>query len=191
MPFVGAVGDALRKARSRGWGRWIALAVGVVLLLVVVAPLAYGLFSGRGDASGAILLRRSAPDFTLNLFRGGTFALSEARGSPVVVNFWSSWCSSCREEAPYLEQAWRQYRDRGVVFVGVNIWDEREDALRFLDEFNITYPNGPDEASIFVAYGATGVPETFFINADGMIVYRYVGPLSPQRLSDLVGDILK
>jgi cytochrome c biogenesis protein CcmG/thiol:disulfide interchange protein DsbE len=90
-----------------------------------------------------------------------------------------------------LEQGWRSYRDQGVTFVGVNVMDTRGDAEAFLEEFDITYPNGPDEGDIYFDYGTTGVPETFFINRDGVIVVKFFGPLSPEQLSALVEELLQ
>jgi cytochrome c biogenesis protein CcmG/thiol:disulfide interchange protein DsbE len=105
----------------------------------------------------------------------------------VVLNFWASWCLPCREEAPLLEEGWRTYREEGVVFLGVNIWDAEEDALGFLDEFSITYPNAPDaDGRVTTTYRVTGVPTTFFISRDGKVVRSWPGALS---LRNLVGFI--
>src|SRR5207244_9191056 len=62
----------------------------------------------------------------------------------VLVNFWGAWCVPCRDEAPTLKRAWKAYRDRGVMLVGVDVWDNDQDASVFLREFAISYPNGPD-----------------------------------------------
>ncbi len=86
----------------------------------------------------------------------------------MVVDFWASWCVPCRQEAPLLEATWRAYRDQGVVFVGVNFQDEERAARRFLDEFGITFPNGPDPGSrIAIDYGVYGIPELFFHRPPG------------------------
>jgi len=161
-------------------------------VLALVTLLAYGLLNKGGEGGAGVLrLGRDAPDFTLNLFEGGTFTLSEKGGKPVVVNIWASWCPSCREEAPVLEEGWRQFKDRGVIFVDVDWQDNREDALKFIEEFNITYPNGPDESNIYFDYGATGVPESFFINREGKIVLKFVGPMKPEQLSAFVEELLR
>jgi cytochrome c biogenesis protein CcmG/thiol:disulfide interchange protein DsbE len=139
---------------------------------------------------GAASLNREAPDFTLNLFGGGTFTLSENHGQPVVMSIWASWCDSCRQEAADVEEVWRSFQDQGVIFVGVNVMDSRGDAEAFLEEFEITYPNGPDESDIYLYYGATGTPETFFINRDGVIVQKFMGPISAEQLSASVEDLL-
>ena len=174
-----------RLGRVLGFG----FVVGVVLALVLM--LGYGLASKQGN-TGNSLLAREAPDFTLELFDGNTLTLSDLRGQPVVVNFWASWCSPCREEAADLENVWRDYKGRGVVFVGVNVSDAREDALGYIKEFDVTYNNGPDQGKkIYNTYGVTGFPETFFVNQQGIIVRKYVGPLDERTLAAFVEELLQ
>jgi cytochrome c biogenesis protein CcmG/thiol:disulfide interchange protein DsbE len=90
-----------------------------------------------------------------------------------------------------MEQGWRDFRDQGVIFVGVNVMDSRGDAEAFLEEFDVTYPNGPDESNIYFDYGATGTPETFFIDRDGVIVQKFMGPISAEQLSAYVEELLQ
>jgi len=175
------------------WGRWtrgLGLAFVALVVVALVSLLAFGLLNEGETGMGAASLNREAPDFTLTLFDGGTFTLSENRGQPVVMNIWASWCDSCRQEAADKEQGWRAFRDQGVIFVGVNVMDNRGDAEAFLEEFDITYPNGPDESDIYFRYGATGTPETFFIDRDGVIVQKFMGPLNAEQLSAFVEELL-
>lgn len=145
------------------------------------------------------LCDETAPDFALTLFaeyRGGfssdTLNLADLRGKGVVLNFWASWCGPCEEEAAALEAAWRQYKDRGIVFVGVDYLDQDPAAKRYLQKFNITYPNGPDLASkISKRYAIRGVPETFFIDPQGQIVgCRWIGPLTDAELKRRIAQIM-
>ena len=176
------------------WERWThALGFAFVALVVaaLISLLGYGVLFRNASGTGPTRMNRPAPDFSVNLFDGGKFTLSEYLGRPVVVNFWASWCDACREEAPVLEQAWRTYRDRDVVLLGVNIMDKREDALKFIQEFGVTYPNGPDESDIYFEYGGTGVPETYFIDKEGKIVLKFMGPLSTEQMTAFTEDILQ
>jgi cytochrome c biogenesis protein CcmG/thiol:disulfide interchange protein DsbE len=169
-----------------------------------VALLAYGLVVRAPDTTIDDALARAeaveAPAFELAvLHRGrvpgrlervvdraagdGRIALSELRGTPVVLNFWASWCPPCRVEAPVLERGWREASRRDVLFVGLNMQDVTEDAREFLREFSVSYPNvreGDDATSR--RYGTTGLPETYFISARGMVVGHVIGTVSPEQL---------
>jgi cytochrome c biogenesis protein CcmG/thiol:disulfide interchange protein DsbE len=132
-----------------------------------------------------------APDFTLETFSGDLITLSELRGEVVVINFWASWCPPCRDEAPYLESSWRKYQDQGVVFLGVDYVDTDAEARAYIDEFDITYPNGPDLGTrISQAYRIQGVPETFFVGKDGTIRGVKIGPLVPPELDEKIVELL-
>ena len=143
-------------------------------------------------ASGAARVNRPAEDFTLPLFSGGNITLSSLRGKPVVINFWASWCPPCREEAPVLEEVWRRYADEGVSFIGVDIQDAEADARAYIEEFGITYPNGPDiGGKITIDYGVSGIPVTFFVNREGLIVSRWVGAINEGILVSRIEDLLR
>lgn len=170
------------------------LPIGLVILIVVgfIVILWTGLAKNEPltGASGAARINRPAADFTLPLFSGGNITLSSLKGKPVVLNFWASWCPPCREEAPTLEKVWRVYKDRDVTFIGVDIQDREADARAYIEEFGITYPNGPDiGGKITIDYGVGGIPVTFFINRDGRIVSRWVGAISERLLIARIKEI--
>ena len=172
------------------------LLLGVVILAVVgfVALLWGGLARKEPltGASGAARVNRPAADFTLPLFSGGNLTLSSLRGKPVVINFWASWCPPCRAEAPILEEVWRRYKDKGVTFIGVDIQDAEADAQAYIEEFGITYPNGPDIGGrITIDYGVGGIPVTFFVNREGLIVSRWVGAINERILVSRIEDLLR
>jgi cytochrome c biogenesis protein CcmG, thiol:disulfide interchange protein DsbE len=141
-----------------------------------------------------------APEWSLGLFpeyQGGlesdTLNLADLKGKGVVLNFWASWCGPCEQEAAELEAAWQKYKDKGVVFVGVDYLDQDPAAKRYLEKFNITYPNGPDLASkVSKRYTIRGVPETFFIDPQGKLVgCRQIGPFTgdgtlDQRIAEIM-----
>ncbi|HEX9680979.1 MAG TPA: TlpA disulfide reductase family protein, partial [Anaerolineales bacterium] len=159
----------------------LARPLAYVLMLGLLGLLAWGLAQVNAGPHQAGL----APDFTLTGYDGRTVTLSELRGQVVVVNFWASWCPPCREEAAYLERIWRRYQDQGVVFLGVDWVDTEKEALAYIDEFDITYLNGPDIGTrIAQAYRIRGVPETFFVAKNGELRGVHIGPLSPPQLDD-------
>jgi cytochrome c biogenesis protein CcmG/thiol:disulfide interchange protein DsbE len=132
----------------------------------------------------------TAPDFTLGLFDGSSFTLSSAlqSGKPVVVNFWASWCGPCADEAPVMQDAARRYGDT-VTFVGVDVEDVDSDAQSFMRKYGITYLNGSGNAGpISVQYGMRGVPETYFIAADGQLVRKW-NVLTSADLEQFLGEL--
>ncbi len=132
-----------------------------------------------------------APELRFTTFDGVEIDLGELRGKGVVINFWASWCTPCREEADLLEQTWRREKENGIVFLGLDYLDQEPAALAYLAEFDITYPNGPDLRSQAARrYRIQGVPETFFISPEGRIVETVVGPIaSQQELNELLDRI--
>lgn len=125
----------------------------------------------------------AAPPFEAPLLEGeGVLALEDLDGKPVVLNFWASWCAPCRDEAPLLKEAHERYGDE-VAFVGINIRDARSEAIAFVHEYGLEYPDVRDEGGrIERAYGLTGQPETFFIGADGSIVEHVPGPIVDESI---------
>jgi cytochrome c biogenesis protein CcmG/thiol:disulfide interchange protein DsbE len=132
-----------------------------------------------------------ASDFTLELLDGGTLNLSDLRGKVVLVDFWASWCPPCRQEAQTLTQVYQEYADQPVEFVGVDIWDRQEDALAYINEYNVPYPNGIDErGTILIDYGVTGIPEKFIIDQNGVLRQQLVGPTSADTLRETLDELL-
>jgi cytochrome c biogenesis protein CcmG, thiol:disulfide interchange protein DsbE len=167
----------------------IFLAAGIILLLGLIAIMAVNLQKVKSvDLQG-----RQAPDFNLTLFdqfEQGKLHLGNMRGQVIVVNFWASWCVECYKEAGLLEQAWQDYKDRGVVFAGVDYLDTDKEGLAYMKKYGITYPSGPDLGSkISKAYAITGVPETFFIDRNGHIIYVQIGPIEKEQLYSLLEQL--
>jgi cytochrome c biogenesis protein CcmG/thiol:disulfide interchange protein DsbE len=183
--------DATRSEEVTGTRRR-AVVFGVALLVILALV---GLFAVGLQRTGGVgpQVGEPAPDFTLPLFDGGELTLSELQGKVVVINFWASWCDPCRDEAPALERVWREYRDRGVVFIGVNYVDVESEARKYMEEFDITYPNGPDIGQrIARAYRIRGVPETFFVDREGKIAPVFQGgrPM-PKKISPITETELR
>jgi cytochrome c biogenesis protein CcmG/thiol:disulfide interchange protein DsbE len=171
---------------TRRW-RWLLPLTAVPVL----ALLAYGFRLSPRDIPSP-LVGRPAAAFTLTSFDGATVTLDALRGKVVVLNFWASWCyPACYEEAPVLERAWRGYRDRGVVVLGVDIQDKDEAGRKFIRDFSLTFPNAPDPAGkVSIDYGVYGVPETFFIDRQGRIRRKHVGAVTEQVFRDTAEALL-
>ncbi|HET9462218.1 MAG TPA: TlpA disulfide reductase family protein [Gaiellaceae bacterium] len=160
------------------------VAVGLVALLFIL--LAWALLTEEGGdlaKKAARGERPQAPDFALErLDEKGELTLSSLRGKAVVLNVWASWCLPCKEEAPFLEQVWRQNEKRGVVVVGLDAKDFRADARRFMKRFGLTFPivyDGPGD--VIGGYGVTGFPETFVIDREGKVVEAFAGAVNAKE----------
>ncbi len=133
-----------------------------------------------------------APDFALReMDTGELVRLRNLRGQVVVLNFWASWCTACREEHPNFVAAWDRYRDRGVAFVGVIFQDDEGSARSYMRELGGDWPTLVDPSSrTAIDYGVYGVPETFFIAPDGTIAYKQVGATSYEQLVSWIERLL-
>jgi cytochrome c biogenesis protein CcmG/thiol:disulfide interchange protein DsbE len=182
--------QAVSGQKQSPLGRNIFLIVGLLLLLSLIAIMAVNLQRVESpDLQG-----NKAPDFNLALFdqfEQDQLALADLRGQVVVINFWASWCVECYKEAELLEQAWQAYKDRGVIFIGVDYLDTDKEALAYMQKYGITYPSGPDLGNkIAEAYAITGVPETFFIDREGQIVHVQIGPIEQEQLYGLLDRLI-
>ncbi len=132
-----------------------------------------------------------APDFTLELFDGGTFQLSDMKGKVVVINFFASWCVSCGEETPTIEKMSQTYAKKDVVFLAVAVDDTERKAKEFIKKFGLTIPAGLDRAGeIKEAYGLYGMPTTFFIDKQGMVSYFHAGVVTEKLLAHEIEKLL-
>ena len=164
-------------------GLWIGLS-----LAAITAVLHFVLAKGFGRDPHEVpfqLRGKPAPDFTLRRLDTGTpVKLSDLKGKPIVLNFWASWCGPCKMEHPVVSMAARRYGQE-FQFFGVVFEDTEENARVFAGTPDPSFPQLVDERSrMAVDYGVTGVPETYFIDAQGIIRDKVAYPIDPRTMAE-------
>jgi cytochrome c biogenesis protein CcmG/thiol:disulfide interchange protein DsbE len=174
--------EQTRRRLSPAW-----MAAGIIVLVVLVL-LGYALMT---DPAEPPQTGSAVPDFQHTALDGSPMNLSGHRGEVVVVNFFSSWCAPCQEEAADLEQTWRAYQGQGVQFLGIAYKDADSKAQAFLNRFGVSYPSTVDRSNRTArAYGVTGVPETFVIDQQGLLARHFLGPITQTQLSQEIDRLL-
>jgi cytochrome c biogenesis protein CcmG/thiol:disulfide interchange protein DsbE len=187
-------------APRRGVPLWVQIIVWV-FLIGLLGIVAVGL---KRSQEGTVQPGATIQDFTFNLFEGyehngqSQVKLSELRGKVVVINFWASWCKPCEQEAAELEAAWKEYEPGGqVVFIGADYVDTPDEANVYLQKFGITYPNGEDRdlqhgRPLSQYFRIKGVPETYFVDKNGVLQFVQIGPFSSiEQIRAQVDPLLK
>ena len=175
---------------------WVQIIIWVALL----GLLAVVYFELNRSQQGQVGPGDQVSNFSMPLFSGYEWSgqsqiqLSDFRGKVVMVNFWASWCKPCEQEAPDLEQAWQFYKDDGrVVFIGADYVDTEPEARAYLAKFGITFANGPDMGTrVSQLFRIKGVPETYFIDQQGVLQYAQIGPFSSvDEIKSIINPLLK
>ncbi|MEC8986524.1 MAG: TlpA disulfide reductase family protein [Chloroflexota bacterium] len=168
---------------------------GIAILILAILISLFAIFLATGLAnqasatgrSGEQLIGRRAPEFLADSINGKPLSLSNYPESPIILNFWASWCPPCRDETPHFEKIWRLYKEKDVVVIGINVQDDLNSANEYISEFDVTFINGMDKnGRIMVDYGVTGLPVTFFLDREGMIIGRWVGSIGASSLESRV-----
>jgi len=164
---------------GEGWtGKDALLAVGVFAVIVALAVGAY--FFWQAKQTPPVEAGDTAPDFTLPLLRGGEATLSDYRGKVVLLNIWATWCNPCREEMPSMQQLYQNMKGKPFEILAASI-DSRGsvDVEPFVKQFGLTFPILLDaDKKVNDMYSATGVPETYIIDKNGVVRKHTLGPVN-------------
>jgi cytochrome c biogenesis protein CcmG/thiol:disulfide interchange protein DsbE len=184
--------QVVRASSGRKVGVLALVAVVAVIVIIVVVALA-----PKGKPVGGVLPADpkgyAAPSLSLPRLDGrGRLSLAELKGKPVVVNFWASWCTTCKAEADTLVAAEKKWRDQGVTFLGVDSVDKDDAARAYEQSFGVEYVSVVDPAGKTAAqWYVTAYPETFFIDRDGRIVSAVRNGVDPATLDERISEIAR
>lgn len=178
----------MRPAHPRR-GKVNVVVLGLGLALVVPLLILFAVSFGNDPrAVPSTLEGGTAPPFELVDLDGERWTLESLRGTPIVLNFWSTWCGPCKQEHGVLQEAQRRYPD--VKFLGVIYQDEPAKCRVYLDRVGTSYDHLVDDAGrMAIDYGVAGVPETFFIDRAGRITYKHVGAVFPALMVEKLDAI--
>ena len=179
-------------------------AAAIVIVTLVVAVMIYaGVRSSRGPKQTAVIdssaeplqandaKGKQAPDFTLQDLDGKPVKLSDFRGKAVLLNFWATFCGPCKVEMPWLVELQKQYGPQGLQIVGVALDDSGKDAIqKYAKDMGVNYTILQGQDSVGDAYGAVGLPATFYIDRNGKIVDSALGLVSRGEIEDNIKKAL-
>ncbi len=168
----------------------------IVIAVAAVGLLAAFVFRPKGPdprvEGGVVVMEQALPDLTaIETVTGEPLPRDTLTGPATVINVWADWCAPCLREQPALQAVHRRYQDRGVGFLGINYRDDREAAMRWIEDFGVAYP------SLYDPDGRTAalldfpfLPDTYVVDANGTIRYAIYGETDEDELSGLIDDVL-
>jgi cytochrome c biogenesis protein CcmG, thiol:disulfide interchange protein DsbE len=119
---------------------------------------------------------KAAPDFTLSDINGNTIKLSSFKGKAVLVNFWATWCTPCMDEMPYMQEIYKNWTDKGLVFLSVDNGETLTKAKGFIDRYGYTFvPLVDPKGDVALRYNIRALPTTLLIDKDGILQYMLPG----------------
>jgi|TARA_B110000263_G_scaffold220223_1_gene207968 thiol-disulfide isomerase/thioredoxin len=178
----------------------LILTISIVFLLIFFSILIAGSISEKAPkinmGVNSILgeVNVSAPigsSFELENLIGEKIKLSDYKGKPLLIDFWSSWCGPCIKEAKILSEAEKEWKFRGIEFIGIAVWDNQEQIIQFMENYDIQYDIVIDKNGYTaVDFGVIAVPEKFFVRSDGSFAFKVNGPNNKESLDKYLSRLL-
>ena len=180
--------------------RSLPLLLGGLPVLALFAILGWAVAQSGGNPGGlGINLKlgevptdgEPAPQFMADFLDGTEADMSAFKDKILMIDFWSSWCPPCRQEAPLLSQIYTEYKGKPLEFIGIAIWDQETDIASFVNQFNVSYPTIVDKRGrIAIDYGVTGIPEKYFVDRNGTLLRKFIGPMNAETLRRVLDELL-
>ena len=180
----------------------VSLILIVGSIIVIVYILAYGLLKSSGN-TGAFGINETYNKIDLNNIPVAEVTITKLNGDKskldissngktvTMVDFWNSWCQQCIQEAEELEQSYKNLSDNNSEFIGIAIWDNQSAINSHIKEYDVSYRNVIDEEGrVAIEFGVTGIPEKYFINSDGEIIMKILGPTTSEQLESVISEII-
>lgn len=161
--------------------------VGLLLWLAVILKSGWVLFSGASEQT------EESPklEFTVKDLSGEAVSLSSLQGKVVLINFWATWCSPCKDEMPLLQEYYDDHKEEDFILVGINVSDDVDDARAFIEEYGYTFPVWSDPpGKVLILLNMNGLPASLVIDQQGRLVKRWIGPLAQEDLDNVVTPLI-
>ncbi len=170
----------------------LAVVLAGILLIQGCTPSSQSITSDGQEAAAGVNVGESAPDFTLVDLEGNQVSLSDFRGKTVFINFWATWCPPCRAEMPEIEAVYQEYKDKGVVVIGVDILEPEDVVRQFVEQGGYSWTFVLDTSGEVAAnYRVTAIPTSFFIDREGIIQVVNIGAMTKRAIENKLTETMR
>ena len=170
---------------------FIIIALGL-LLIQACTPSSQAMQGGQQEAAVGINVGELAPDFTLTDLEGNSVTLSEYRGKVVFINFWATWCPPCRAEMPDIESLYQEYKDKGLVVIGIDIGEPEATVRQFVQRGGYSWTFVLDNTGGVAAnYNIRAIPTSFFIDREGVIQAVNIGAMTKRAMEIKLDEAMR
>ena len=189
----------MRALQQRNWRYSLRAALGLlfialfgVLVAQACTPSSQALGGGEQETTVGVGVGEMAPDFALTDLEGNPFRLSDLRGKVVFINFWATWCPPCRAEMPEIEAIYQEYKDKGVVVVGVDIMETEAEVRQFVQRGGYSWTFVIDKTGeVTAGYSIAAIPTSIFIDREGIIRAVNIGAMTKRAMEAKLAETMR